>query len=269
MRAIFPRLFSPVRRLRLLSEPFSRVSPVFSGILAVLPFGDLYSIMREYSGSDSCKSLIPAGLYSQRGAGGMSSALSGASEGDAVSEDREVGAEEHWWAMSAVYNRSLQASSFLSLRGIEHYVPLRVVLRLRGGRKVREEVPAVSNLIFIRCSASVVRSLKVSLPYLQYLTCRDSGRPKGRPIVVPSHQMSSFISLSSSGTERADLLYFRPEELDISRGVRVRLHGGALDGVEGTFLKVTGARERRVVVVLDGVLAVAASVRPEFVEVMG
>lgn len=174
MRAIFPRLFSLVRRLRLLSEPFHGRLRSFPAFLPVLPFGILYSVMREYSGSDSCKSLIPAGLYSQRGAGGMSSALSGIGEGEAVSEDGEVGAEEHWWAMSAVYNRSLQASSFLSLRGIEHYVPLRVVLRLRGGRKVREEVPAVSNLIFIRCSASVVRSLKVSLPYLQYLTCRDS-----------------------------------------------------------------------------------------------
>ena len=57
-------------------------------------------------------------------------------------------------------------------------------------------------------------------------------------------------------------------ELDLRKGCRVRIHGGKLNGVTGVFMQVQGKRNRRVVVLLEGVMAVAAEVHPDLIEVI-
>ena len=49
---------------------------------------------------------------------------------------------------------------------------------------------------------------------------------------------------------------------------QVRIHGGKLNGVMGVFMQVQGKRNRRVVVLLEGVMAVAAEVHPDLIEVI-
>lgn len=58
------------------------------------------------------------------------------------------------------------------------------------------------------------------------------------------------------------------KELDLQKGSRVRIHGGKLNGVTGVFMQVQGKRNRRVVVLLEGVMAVAAEVHPDLIEVI-
>lgn len=169
-----------------------------------------------------------------------------------------------WWAMSAVYGRSLQAKQRLEESGLEAFVPMRYVLRTAGGRKVRELLPAVNNLLFVRATADAVRAAKASMPWLHYLVRREAGR--GVPIIVPDRQMRDFITLASHTEERLD--YFAPDELHLEAGARVRVHGGPFDGVEGIFVRVQGARSRRVVVCLDGVMGIAAAVHPDYIEVL-
>lgn len=170
-----------------------------------------------------------------------------------------------WWAMSAVFNRSLLAASSLDALGVEHFVPKRYVVRTVGGKKQRDLVPAVCNLLFIRTTVSGIRGLKAQFPYLQYLIRREAGR--GYPIVVPTDQMRDFIRVAETYDDGN--LYFTPEELDLCRGRRVRIHGGVLDGVEGILLKVKGARDRRVVISLDNVMSVAAAtIHPDLIEIL-
>ena len=72
-----------------------------------------------------------------------------------------------------------------------------------------------------------------------------------------------------AGTYNDHLLYFRPEELNLSKGTRVRVTGGDFAGQEGIFLKVKGARDRRVVIEIQGVIAVAmATIHPDLIEVI-
>ncbi len=80
-----------------------------------------------------------------------------------------------WWAMSAVYNRSMKAKAALDDAGVRCFVPMRWEERTAGRRKVRRRVPAVHNLIFVRTDAAGIRALKESLPYLQYLMRREGG----------------------------------------------------------------------------------------------
>lgn len=59
------------------------------------------------------------------------------------------------------------------------------------------------------------------------------------------------------------LLYFEPSELNIRKGTRVRITGGLFEGVEGEFVRVRN--DRRVVVTIEGVMAVAHYLCPSFI----
>lgn len=84
-------------------------------------------------------------------------------------------------------------------------------------------------------------------------------------MIVPEAQMRSFIAVAGSDDQR--VMWLAPEATDLSKGMKVRITGGVFAGVEGILSKVDGARDRRVVVKIEGVAAVAtASVPLEFIE---
>lgn len=118
-------------------------------------------------------------------------------------------------------------------------------------------------LIFVRTSQPVLQEIKTGLPFLQYIINKRTGDK----IVVPDAQMSRFIAVTSTGNEK--LLYFADNELNLTKGTRVRVTGGEFEGYEGIFLKVKGARDRRVVIEIEGVVAVAlTTISPELIEVI-
>ncbi len=168
-----------------------------------------------------------------------------------------------WYAMRATYRRELQVKQILDKQSVGNFIPMRYEIRTVRHRKIRELVPVVRNLLFVHATASEIKKAKEKIPYLQYIT--DS-RDKQK-IIVPDSQMRSFIAVS--GTYDDQLLYFRPEEVNLAKGTKVRIIGGELDGQEGIFVKVKGARDRRVVIAIQGVIAVAmATVHPDLIEVI-
>ena len=65
------------------------------------------------------------------------------------------------------------------------------------------------------------------------------------------------------------LIFFSPDEVNLRRGTKVRITGGDFEGYEGVFVKVKGARDRRVVISLQGVIAMAmATLSPDLIEVI-
>lgn len=135
--------------------------------------------------------------------------------------------------------------------------------RYRRGRKVRALVPVIRNLVFVHARPSEVQRFKSQITYLQYITDTRSGQK----IVIPDHDMQRFIAVA--GTYNDHLLYFQPEELNLSKGTKVRITGGDFEGQEGVFLKVKGVRDRRVVIAIQGIIAVAiATIHPDLIEVI-
>lgn len=172
---------------------------------------------------------------------------------------------EVWYALSAPYRRELQARDWFAEHGIEAFVPMRYeVVTDRKGHKLRELVPAIHNLLFVHIAPDVMRELKPLCPIVQYLTTPVDGR--NRPILVPEYQMAQFIRVSNSYDD--GLLYLRPDELNLQRGTPVRIIGGPFDGVEGIFIKVQGRRNRRIIVQLSGLLAIAVEVHPDLIQVL-
>lgn len=168
-----------------------------------------------------------------------------------------------WWAMSATFNRSMQAKRLLDAMSEENFLPMRMEVKTVGRRKVRRMVPAVSNLIFIRCTEAHIQDVKDQIDYLQFMCLHEDGRR--RRITVPDKQMDDFRKLMSDQT--GDTLVFSPDEEGLEKGDRVRIHGGPFDGVEGTFVKVAGKRRKMVVVTIPTLLSVATlSFMPDMLE---
>lgn len=171
-----------------------------------------------------------------------------------------------WFAMSAPYRRELKAKEYLQAKGIECFVPMvNALVEKRSGAKIRKQIPAIHNLIFVHTSKNVIQEIKRGVDYLQYRTMPREG--KNIPIIIPDRQMQQFIAVTQTTNE--ELIYMRPEEVNIAKGTKVRVHGGAFDGTEGVFVKIQGKRKPRVVLLIQGVAAVAlAEISTEFIEII-
>lgn len=158
-----------------------------------------------------------------------------------------------WFAMSATFGRALRAKDFLESHSVRCFIPMKyeIVSDGKHGKK-RQLVPAINNLLFANTTRSNIQALKAELSFLQYITRPDGLRRV--PIVVPDHQMEQFIAVCNTYNEK--LTYLNPDEINLKKGTPVQIIGGTFDGVEGTFVKVAGVRNRRVAVLVPGIAAV-------------
>lgn len=187
------------------------------------------------------------------------------SELSAAEISEQPATESHWYAMRATYHRELAVKNLLDLQDISNYLPLAPRLRTVKGRKHRVMEPMVSSLIFVCCDKQRLQRFKAKVPYLQYMTHRQDGR--NVPIIVPGWQMEQFMQATRHAHER--LVFLKPEEIDLAAGKPVRIHGGMFDGLQGSFVKVAGRRNKRVVIEVKDVIAVALECSDaNFVEVL-
>lgn len=128
----------------------------------------------------------------------------------------------HWYAMSVPYNRVLRVKSMLDEKQISCFVPMRYEVRTVRGRKMRLYVPAVSNLIFVHTTDSCLKLFKQTTTFLQYLVYKVDG--VSHKIIVPDAQMEQFMRVCRTNDEH--LIYLKPEEINLSKGTRVRILGG-------------------------------------------
>lgn len=185
---------------------------------------------------------------------------------DTTTPDKTSETPLQWFAMSATFRRELKAKALLEEAGIECFVPMKYMpVTKRNGHKSKELVPAVHNLIFVHARQCDIQEFKKGIAYIQWLTQPSEGR--NIPIVVPDRDMEQFIQITADSNSR--LIYLHPDEIDLKQGTPIRILGGPFNGVEGTFIKIHGHRNRRVVVMLKGIIGVAmAEVTPDLLEII-
>ncbi len=181
-------------------------------------------------------------------------------ENRAFSQDNNL---LRWYVMRA-YKLEIKAEELLVENGLECFVPKQYAVRIYHGVKSKRLVPIIPSLVFVHASKEQILDFKKQYNFLQFVIWKR--KDEAEHLIVPNDQMESFIKVVSSGQE--SLVYFKPDEIDIKKGTRVRIHGGQFDGVTGTFMQVKGKRNRRIVVLLDGIIAVAAEVQPDLIEVL-
>lgn len=169
-------------------------------------------------------------------------------------------ADAAWYVMRVTYQRELSTKAYLDEHQIENFVPFRMVRRRNSkGRFYRVREAAVHNYIFIRAAKRTLDELKTyRLPMLRYVVFPQDG--ENRIMTVPEDQMQHFIAVAGNLDEH--VLFLSPTDVDLTKGDRVRITGGMFEGVEGIFVRVKNAREKRVVVQIDGVTAVATASIP-------
>lgn len=173
-------------------------------------------------------------------------------------------AEVRWYAMRAYKCESKAEEALKSKDGMEYFIPKRYEMRTYHGVKSKRLVPVIPSLVFVHASHDHITEFKKHSNFLQFITWEKS---TGREyITVPDRQMDNFILVASKYEE--DTIYYTPEEIDIRKGVRVRIHGGKFDNAEGVFMRVKGKRSRRLVVQLDDIMAASVEVHPDLVEVL-
>lgn len=172
-----------------------------------------------------------------------------------------------WFAMRATYGRNMEVKNKLDEAGFESFVPMRYVVSIdRRGRKTKKYVPVVRDLIFVHTDQASMLTLKQQHESLRniYIPSEDGRK---RPVIVSDQQMESFMKVTKTLSD--GLLFFTPDEVNLNKGVKVRIHGGQFNGLEGTFIKVRGARDKRVVVEVSGVIVVATcSLKCDLIEVI-
>ena len=172
---------------------------------------------------------------------------------------------ERWYAMR-IYKNEKEAEEKLSEKGgLPHFIPKKYAMRTYHGKKTLRLVPVIPSLVFVHASyRQIVTFKQAAYNNLQFILKSREGA--NQYITVRDKDMESFIRVCEQHSE--DTRFYRPEDIRVEKGTRVRVHGGVLDKVEGIFVKVTGKRSKQLVVLLTGVMAVSTTVQPEYLEVL-
>lgn len=159
-----------------------------------------------------------------------------------------------WYPIRVTYGREMKLKSYLDTLGIYSFIPMHYVEIVKNGKKTKNLTSVIKNLIFIQ---STRKSLDLLKPELELRTPIRYMMDKAthKPIIIPDEQMQNFMAVS--GTNDEQLVYLSTIEPTLKRGERVRVTGGLFSGVEGEVVRVK--RDRRVMVCINGVIAVATT----------
>ena len=76
--------------------------------------------------------------------------------------------------------------------------------------------------------------------------------------------MENFIAVVEKAEEH--ITYFKPDEITLNPGDKIKIQGGFYDGKEGIIMRVKGKRNKLLVVQIPGMLVAAVELSPEMIE---
>lgn len=178
-----------------------------------------------------------------------------------MSANRE---EQIWYSLGCtIQQRELRVRDDVRKYGLGAFVPLRYTVKTVRGQKQRALVPALSGLIFAKGTLEEIKGYLLEAHYPVYIR-RSTFSNKEDYLTVPTKEMEDFIAVTESHEEH--VTYFRPEEISLQAGDRIRIKGGLYDGREGVIMRIKGKRNRQLVVQIPGFIAAAVEISPDMLE---
>jgi len=178
-----------------------------------------------------------------------------------MEDNRQV----QWFVMRDLKrpNAKQPAYRMLEKGNIEVFTPMKWHIALKKGKKIREEVPFIQDLLFVHDKRDSLDPIVEKTPTLQYRWLRNTWR---EPMTVPDTDMERFIR-AVSATDSP--VYYLPEEITPAMyGKKIRIMGGPLNGYEGNLITTRGSRIKRLLVELPMLLAVSVEVNPEYIQLV-
>lgn len=149
--------------------------------------------------------------------------------------------------------------------GFRSHVPMRYDTRRVRGQEQRTMVPAIAGLIFARGSYNDLRTYIDEKAKIRFSLRKSTFSNKQDYLTVRDSVMERFIEFTNIRQE--NIVYFKPDELDLKAGETIRIKGGFYDGKEATIMRIKGKRNKHYVVQIPGVLAAAIEIKPDMVEI--
>lgn len=160
-------------------------------------------------------------------------------------------------------NAKLPAYKMLANEHLEVFTPMKWQLSIKGGKRIKEEVPVILDLLFVHSTREKLDPIVRKVETLQYRYERGS---YCKPMTVSEVAMSQFIYAISISNQPK---YFLPGELTPNMyGRKVHIIGGVLNDFEGRLLSLRGSGKKRLIVELAGFLSVGVEVEPEYIELL-
>ena len=174
------------------------------------------------------------------------------------------GEEKIWFSMGCTSpQKELRVRDDARQYGLEAFVPLTYEVKTHRGQKHRVLVPALSRLLFIKGTLDEVKDYIAHAHYVVYIQ-KSTFSNKEEYLTVSTRAMENFIATTENNEEH--VTYFRPEEISLQEGDKIRIKGGLYDGREGVIMHIKGKRNKHLVVQIPGILIAAIEMQPEMVE---
>lgn len=175
----------------------------------------------------------------------------------------------YWFVLKTIFSRELKVKELLDGKGIENFIPMCYKIKIVKGKKEKMLVPAVNDLVFVHATKKDVEDFKadalLNFGYNTYFLTRKVGL-KRKIEIVPDDEMREFMKVASHLDD--DITFYKPEEVELKKGTKVRVIGGVFDGVEGVLMKVKGKRNKRIVLQIPGLAVATSYVTPELIEIV-
>lgn len=167
----------------------------------------------------------------------------------------ELIVERHWYAMKVFYNKVFEVEDYLKSISVECYIPVVWKEVVRNNQKQMVRKPAISSLLFCYASLLETKVIAEALERRAFFYC---SRDNHQPSAIPDYEMQIFKMVTSKGED--GLEYMDVNAINFAQGERVRVTDGPFQGAEGYIKRIKG--NRRLVVAIEGVVAVATSYIP-------
>jgi transcription antitermination factor NusG len=137
--------------------------------------------------------------------------------------------ELRWYALHTRARHEKTVERRLRDQGMESYVPTTIEVHRWSDRKQKVEVPLFSCYVFIRCLLSAEDRTRV----YQVESVYGFVGMHGSSLPIPDEQIESIQKVLTQTAPWRSYPFLKV-------GQRVRVRGGAMDGVEGVFLSENG-----------------------------
>ena len=176
-------------------------------------------------------------------------------------EDNEI----RWYAIGCTSKaKELKVRDDIRKFGLEAFVPLRYQIKTIKHQKQRALVPAIPGLMFAKGTKDELKDyIQNHANFVVYMR-KSTFSNKEDYLTVPTKDMENFIAATED--HEAHITYFRPEEINLQAGDRIRVQGGIYEGKEGVIMRIKGKRNKQLVVQIPGMLVAAIEMTPELVE---
>ena len=175
-------------------------------------------------------------------------------------EEKEI----KWYAVGCTSTmKELKVRDDIRNYGLEAFVPLRYTIKKIKHQEHRALVPAMPGLMFAKGTEEEVKDYIAHAHYVVYMR-KSTFTNKEDYLTVPLKAMENFIAATED--HEAHITYFRPEEINLQAGDKIRVIGGIYDGKEGIIMRIKGKRNKHLVVQIPGMLVAAIEMAPELVE---